>query len=95
MTIEETVRWFNSLYEINKQESDSKSNFCCGITNDLESKKNELKIEHFIGVTKCDSSETAKNLAEKMQTESYTMADGNTTGLKEDFIYVYLFRRIG
>lgn len=93
MTISETVAWFNSIYDLNKMPFDNKGNFYCGITNDIETRKKQHNVGRFLGVTKCDTFETAKKLESLMHAEGYDtekqLGNGN-----EDSIFCYLYKKI-
>lgn len=93
MSIDETVEWFNSIYELNKMHGESKSAFYCGIANDKEEQRKQHNVSRFLGVTKCDTFETAKKLKAKMHDEGYdTMKQfGNETA---DSVYCYLYKKI-
>ena len=80
MTISETVAWFNSIYELNKMQGEGKSAFYCGITNDTDSRKKEHNVGRFLGVTKCDTFETAKKLESLMHDEGYDTGMGLQSG---------------
>lgn len=93
MSINETVEWFNSIYELNKVDGDSKSSFYCGITNDKETRRKQHNVSRFLGVTKCDTFDTAKKLESRMHDAGYDTGKqlGNGT---EDTVYCYLYKKI-
>lgn len=93
MTIEETVRWFNSIFDVNRGENDTKKDFYCGITNDTERRRQEHNVYSFLGITKCDSFDTAKKLELCMKQEGYDTGEQSGNG-KEDSIYVYLYKKV-
>lgn len=93
MTIEETVKWFNSIFDVNKGENDSKMDFYCGITNDIERRRAEHNVSSFLGITECDSFDTAKKLESRMKDEGYDTGKQLENG-NEDFIYVYLYKKV-
>ena len=93
MTISETVAWFNSIYELNKMQGEGKSAFYCGITNDTDSRKKEHNVGRFLGVTKCDTFETAKKLESLMHDEGYDTG-GQVGNGQEDSVFVYMYRKI-
>lgn len=93
MTISETVTWFNSIFELNKMQNESKDAFYCGITNNPDARRKQHNVGRFLGVTKCDTFETAKKLEEMMHDEGYDtgrqLGNGN-----EDSVYCYLYKKI-
>lgn len=93
MTISETVAWFNSIYELNKMQGESKSAFYCGITNDTDARRKQHNVGRFLGVTKCDTFDTAKKLESLMHNEGYDTGKQLGNG-KEDSVYCYLYKKI-
>lgn len=93
MTINETVAWFNSIYDLNKMPADTKEDFYCGITNDIKIRREQHNVGRFLGVTKCDSFETAKKLESLMHDEGYDTG-GKLGNGKEDSIFCYLYKKI-
>ncbi len=93
MTISETVEWFNSIFDINKDATNERSKFYCGITDDVERRQEEHHVAKFLGVTRCDTFDTAKEVEKQMKLAGYDtgkqLGDGN-----ENSIYVYLYRKI-
>lgn len=92
MTIEETIKWFNSIFDVNKGKNDSKKDFYCGITNNIKRREEEHNVLKFLGITKCDSFDTAKVVEARMKAEGYDTGDqiGNGT---EDSVFVYLYKK--
>lgn len=93
MTISETIEWFNSIFELNKMAGDSKSTFYCGITNDKESRRKQHNVSCFLGVTKCDTFETAQKLESLMHDAGYDTGKRPVNGT-EGFVYCYLYKKI-
>lgn len=93
MSIRETIDWFNSIYDLNKMPGDTKKAFYCGITNDKDVRRQQHNVSRFLGVTKCDTFETAKKLEALMREEGYDTGEklGNGT---EDSVYCYLYKKI-
>jgi len=90
--IEQTIDWFNSVYELNKKQGDGKSSFYCGITDNVERRQNEHNVSHFLAVTKCDSFETAKTLEYRMQDEGYDV--GNQVGNgNQASVFCYIYKK--
>ena len=67
MTISETVEWFNSIFDINKDATNERSKFYCGITDDVERRQEEHHVAKFLGVTRCDTFDTAKEVEKQMK----------------------------
>lgn len=93
MTINETVEWFNNIYDLNKMPGDEKNAFYCGITNDTEERRKQHNVSRFLGVTKCDSFDTAKKLESLMHEEGYDTGKRLGNG-EEDSIYCYLYKKV-
>ena len=93
MSISETVDWFNSIYELNKMPGDSKDAFYCCITNDKEERRKQHNVSRFLGVTKCDTFETAKKLESLMHEEGYDTGKQLGHGTA-DTVYCYLYKKI-
>ena len=93
MSISETVDWFNSIHELNRMPEESKKEFYCGITNDKEVRRKQHNVSRFLGVTKCDTFETAKKLEAKMNEEGYDTGEQLGNG-NSDSIYCYLYKKI-
>jgi hypothetical protein len=93
MTISETVTWFNSLFELNKGIHDTKKDFYCGITNDINRREEEHNVKEYIGYTHCDSFDTARILESRLGDEGYDIGSQAGNG-QEDSLYVYMYRKI-
>lgn len=93
MTVSETVEWFNSIFELNKTSNDNKKSFYCGITSDKEARRKEHNVSRFLGVTKCDTFETAKKLEALMRNEGYDTGKQLGNG-NEKSVYCYLYKKI-
>ena len=92
MTIQETIAWFNQQFENSKAWYERKSNFYCGITNDLERRMNEHNVSQYFHVT-CDSFETAKQVESLLYQEGFDTG-GQLGNGQEDTVYVYMYRKI-
>lgn len=90
--IEQTIDWFNNIYELNKKQDESKFSFYCGITENIERRQSEHNISHFLAVTKCDSFETAKILEQRMHNEGYDTGDQLGNG-NQTSIYCYMYKK--
>lgn len=92
MTLEETVNVFLNVFNMYKKTSDSKMNFYCGITNDLDRRKGEHNVDDFLYNVKCKDFDTARDLEELLKNAGFDC--GSETGHgKEDSIYVYIYRK--
>ncbi len=91
MNISDTIQWFNSVFEINRNPEDTKKNFFCGVTDDVEKIKNERSVENLLGVSKCDNVETAQKLKKRMGDEGYDIDDNDCVA--PDYVYVYLYKK--
>ena len=93
MTIKETIDWFNNIYELNKMPGESKNAFYCGITNNTEERRKQHNVSEFLGVTRCDTFETARKLESQMHNEGFDTGKQLGNG-NEDSVYCYLYKKI-
>jgi len=94
MTINETIDWFNAIFELNRKDAETKANFYCGITDDVERRKQEHHCKAgFLGITKCDKFETAKKVEELMHGQGYDTGNQLGNG-NEKSIYVYMYKKV-
>lgn len=92
MTIEEAVKEFNKVYTKNRKPLDTKSNFYCGITNDIATRESWHKVT-FLITMEADSFETAQNMEQALHDEGYDT--GKKVGVgQEDTVNVYMYRKI-
>lgn len=92
MSIKEAVVWFNQHYDESRKTGDTKNNFYCGITCDLERRANEHNAS-FICHIKCDTFDTAQELEKQLHAQGYDTGDKVGNG-QENSIYVYMYRKI-
>lgn len=92
MTISETVKWFNSIFDINKSENQTKSDFCIGVASDIECVKKQYGTISLLGTAKCDSLDVARKLIELMRTEGFEFPHGE---MVDDVapVFVYLYKK--
>ncbi|WP_418552404.1 hypothetical protein [Prevotella sp.] len=90
MTINETVKWFNSIFDINRNENQKKSDFTIGLTQEIEElKQNSAKIK-LLGVTKCDNLSVAKSLIKSMRSEGFSVEEESIKcDANPSFVYLY------
>lgn len=92
MTLKETINGFNSAYNHARKTSDTKFNFYCGITNDLERRNREHNISNIVYWVSADSFEAASNLEKALRKEGYDT--GKKTGIgTQDSTIVYMYRK--
>lgn len=71
MTISETIRWFNSIFDLNKGNGqNAKSDFCCVMMNDVKRYEEEHQVV-MLGITECDNWDIARKVVERMESEGY------------------------
>ena len=93
MSINETVEWFNGIYDLNKGQNESKMTFYCGITASTEEARKKHNVSQFLGITKCDSQHTALLLKSRMHEAGYdTRFCKDDTN--QDSVYCYLYKKI-
>ena len=92
MTLQETVAKFNEVYENNRQFLDKKSNFYCGITNNLNRRNSEHDVSAVLYSVTTDSFATAKQLELMLHNEGYNTGAQVGHGL-EDSKIVYMYRK--
>lgn len=90
MTIGETVKWFNSIFDINKEGNQTKSDFGVGVTTDIDQVKKE-KGGLLLGVSRCSSRGLALSLIENMQSDGFEV-DGDSIQDSGDTFFVYLYK---
>lgn len=73
MTIQETVIWFNSIYELNRKDGESKGDFTCFLTFIVGQELKGVDTRKCLGITKCDSTDTAEQLMASMEAEGYSV----------------------
>lgn len=93
MNVEETIQWFNEKYEQERMWYERPHNFYCGITNDLEIRKQQHNVDVLIAWVKCDSFNTAKLIEKYLHDGGYDTGKQLGNG-QEDSIYVYMYRKI-
>lgn len=91
MTIEEAVQRFNQVYLRNRKTGDSKYNFYCGITNDIERREGEHSA-NYLDTLKCQNADTAKDLEAALHDEGYDTGKQTRHGIKNSR-YVYIYRK--
>lgn len=85
MTIQETVIWFNSIYELNRKDGEPKGGFTCFLTFIVGGGLKDVDARKCLGITKCDSTDTAERLLASMEAEGYSI-DRKEKGEGEDGI---------
>ena len=91
MTIEEAVKRFNQVYLRNCKLRDSKFNFYCGITNDIERREGEHNTS-FLYYVSSNNANGAKALEAALHDEGYDTGDQVGNGTDES-VYVYIYRK--
>lgn len=92
MTISETVKWFNSIFDINKSGIQTKRDFCIGFTSDIEHVKKNNDAINLLGTTKCDSLKVAQELIDSMRDEGYETPQEQLE-LKTLPVFIYMYKR--
>jgi len=92
MTIKECLTWFDHQYVLVRHPEDSRSDYYCGITNDLKRKAQE-HCSDFIASVVCDSEKTARTIENGLKTLGFD------TGLQlgndeENSLFVYMYRKV-
>lgn len=90
MTIDEVVKTFVDVFNDNKKDGDEKSNFYCGITNDLERRKREHKLDDFLYTVKCKNFEAASALEKELEEVGFDCGSQIANG-RSDTIYGYIY----
>lgn len=80
MTIDETIQWFNAIYEANRGEMAPKNDFVCGIESEDALKGGVVSQGRLLGWTLCDSSETAATLLNRMRDEGFPIVNETING---------------
>ena len=92
LTLQQAVAKFNEAYENNRQFLDRKSNFYCGITNDLSRRSAEHEVEAILYSVTADTFETARQLEWMLHNEGYDTGAQVGHGM-EDSKIVYMYRK--
>lgn len=94
MTINETIQRFDEIFLLNGgNTTNSRNDFYCGITDDIERRQKEHCILKFLTYTTCDSFETAKTLERKLHELGYDTGKQLGNG-NENSIFVYIYKKI-
>lgn len=93
MTIDETVKWFNSIFDINKGDGLKKNAFICGLTSDIERFKQTENVENLLGSAKCDSIEVAHKLVERMEKDGFSITKGQDFKSNISPIWVCMYKK--
>lgn len=91
MTIAEAVTQFDACYSKHRQIGDTKKDFYCGITNDIERREQEHHA-NFLYHVEANNSDVAKKLETKLHNAGYDTGDKLGNG-SDDSIYVYMYRK--
>ena len=91
MSVEEAVQKFNQVYLNKRKPGDSKYNFYCGITNDIERREGEHNTS-FLYYVSSNNANVATALEAALHDEGYDTRDQVGNGTDES-IYVYIYRK--
>ncbi len=86
------VKLFDNAYLLNFRDGESKQDYYCGITKDLEQRRVQHKIEKFIKHLKCTSFEIACSVEEELHKRGYDTGKQTGNGV-DDSRYVYMYRK--
>ena len=92
MTLQEAVSEFNKVYHRVRHIGDTKKNFYCGITKDLDRRNSEHEIDTVLYSATADSFATAKQLELMLHNEGYDTGAQVGHG-SEDSKIVYMYRK--
>ena len=84
---------FNAAYTGQHKANDTKQDFYCGITNDLEKRKSTHKVEKYAATIECDSFETSTAIEEALHDDGFDTGDQRGNG-DDDSVFVYMYRQI-
>lgn len=92
-SLEQLVQIFNELYQLHKQEGDTKQDFYCGITHDLHERNLGHKIDdsEIICHLNLSSFEDAKYVESALHRDGFNTGDKLNNGIESTKI-VYMFR---
>lgn len=80
MTIDETIQWFNAIYEANCDNVSQKSDFVCGLDSEDALKRGAVSQGRLLGWTLCDTLETAATLLNRMRDEGFPIVNETLNG---------------
>lgn len=92
MTLKEAVSEFNKVYTEKRHNEDTKKNFYCGITNDLDRRNSEHEVGAVLYSVTADTFETAKQLELMLHNEGYDTGTQAGHGVENSKI-VYMYRK--
>lgn len=92
-SLEQLVQIFNELYQLHKQEGDTKQNFYCGITHDLHERNLGHKIDdsEIICHIRVASFAQAREVETALHEAGFNTGDKLNNGIESTKI-VYMFR---
>lgn len=92
-SLEQLVQIFNELYQLHKQEGDTKQNFYCGITHDLHERNLGHKIDdsEIICHIRVASFAQAREVETALHEAGFNTGDQLNNGIESTKI-VYMFR---
>ena len=90
MTINETVKRFNSIFDMNRSEGQTKANFGVGLTSDIGQLKQAGNGVTVLGSTRCDSWDVARELLSRLRNEGFHV-EPELAEQKAFQIFVYLY----
>lgn len=94
MTINETVKWFNSIFDINRNNNqEKKDDFGIGLTSDIEYLKQKNSNIKLLGFTQCNNLDVAKKLIECMQKEGFEIKQEESIEKNVPHVFVYLYKK--
>ena len=91
MNKQEAVALFNDAYEKNKQHWDTKQNFYCGITKDLEQRNSQHDVNKVLCFVEANTFDAAKELEAALHDEGFDTGAQLGHGVEESKI-VYMYR---
>lgn len=91
--IDSVKNLFRDAYLAQFKYAETRKNYYCGITNNLEERRIWHNVEEYIKTIECDSFETASEMERMLQDEGFYVGDSVGHG-RNDTVFVYMYKII-
>ena len=89
--IQNAVQIFQNCYMIHYKLGETKKNYYCGITNDVDERKELHNVEDFLVVIECDSFDTSSAIESALQADGFNVGASAGHG-RNNSVYVYMYK---
>ncbi len=91
--IESVKKLFRIAYLAHYKSGESRMDYYCGITNNIEERRSWHKVDKFIKTIECDSFETSSEMEKMLQKEGFYVGDRAGHG-RDNSVFVYMYKII-